>query len=122
MSWREAATALLGPARLIHGWEPQWNRTAPATVAGRPGTRVPLVLALPWSAPRSYGDSLQPHWMHIDAEEAEVVIDDERGVILEWNGLVDGQVFERNVFTAIDFEIPHADHDFDPAALDVTNC
>lgn len=49
------------------------------------------MLKLPWSDERSYGDDLQPHWMNLSAETAEVVIDDERGVILEWNGLVDGQ-------------------------------
>lgn len=120
MSWPQAATALLAPARLLHGWVPRWDDASPATVAGRPGTRVPLTLQIPWSDPRSYGDSLQPHWMDLYTEIAEVVIDDDRGVILEWSGLIDGQVFERNAFSVIDFDVQLSDRDFDPAALGLT--
>jgi hypothetical protein len=49
------------------------------------------------------------------------VIDDERGVIREWNRLVEGQVFEHNAFTAIDVDVPLTDRDFDPVALGLTN-
>lgn len=94
--------------------------SSPTTTLGRPGTRVPLLLTIPWSDPRSYGDSDLPYWFDVSAEHAEVVIDHERGVIVEWNGLVDGQVFERNAFTAIDFDIPLTEDDFDPAALGLT--
>lgn len=115
LNWPQAATALLVPARMLHGWDPQWDDATPTTIAGRPGTRVPLALTIPWSDPRSYGDSDLPYWFDVSAETAEVVIDDARGVIVEWNGLVDGKVFERNAFTTIDFNAPLTDHDFDPS-------
>lgn len=121
LNWPRAATVLLAPERLIHGWDPQWEHATSTTVAGRPRMRVPLVLTLPWSDPRSYGDSDLPYWFDVSAENAEVVIDDGRGVILEWNGLVVGQVFARNAFTAIDFDVALANHDFDPAALGITD-
>ena len=120
LNWLEAAIALLAPQRLIHGWTPQWDDATPTTTAGRPGTRVPLAITLPWSDPRSYGDDLVPDWMHLFTETAEIVIDDEHGVILEWNGLVDGEVFHRNAFTAIDFNAPLTARDFDPDALGLT--
>ncbi len=117
LNWLEEAIALLAPQRLIHGWNPQWDAATPTTTAGRRGTRVPLVLVLPWSDPQSYGDDLVPEWMHLFTETAEIVIDDEHGVILEWNGLIDGEVFHRNAFTAIDFEASLTARDFDPDAL-----
>ncbi len=117
LSWLEEAIALLAPERLIHGWTPQWNDATPTTAAGRPGTRVPLVLTLPWSDPRSYGDDLVPDWLHLPTETAEIVIDDEHSVILEWNGLIDGEVFHRNAFIAIDFDAPLTERDFDPDTL-----
>lgn len=49
-----------------------------------------------------------------------MVIDDERGVTLEWNGLVDDKVIDHNTFTAIDFDMDPANRDFDPGALGLT--
>lgn len=120
LNWPQAATALLASERMIHGWDPQWDRAISTTVAGRPGARGLLVLTLPWSDERSYGGDLQPHRMDLSTETAEVVIDDQRGVILEWNRLVDGQIFEHNAFATIDFDIALTDRDFDPVALGLT--
>lgn len=87
MNWPEEAAALLAPDRLIHGWSPDWDRVTPTTILGRPGTRVPLDRAIPFSDPRAHGDEDLPYWFENYSDAAEVVIDDEHGVILEWNGL-----------------------------------
>lgn len=121
LNWPREATALRAPDRMLHGWDPQWGEATPTTILGRPGTRVPRVLTIPGSDPRAYGDELQPHWFDVSTETAEVVIDDEHGVILEWNGLVDDQVFEHSAFTAIDFDAELTERDFDPDALGLTN-
>lgn len=59
-------------------------------------------------------------WYENYSDAAEVVIDDEHGVILEWNDVVDGQVFERSAFTSIDFKIALTARDSDPVALGLT--
>lgn len=38
-------------------------------------------------------------------------------MILEWSGLIDGEVFHRNAFTAIELDAPLTARDFDPDAL-----
>lgn len=99
---------------MLHRWSR--NGTVPlsrSSLAVR--GRAFLVRTVPFSDPRAYGDEDVPYWFEVYSETAEAVIGDELGVILEWNGLVAGQVHDHSAFTAID-AVP-TDRDVDPISL-----
>ncbi len=106
------ALALLRPRCFFHGRELRGTPVA-TTVLGRPALLIPLQRLIPLTDPRILGDALNPPVLD-EAEETEVVVDRERGVILEWRALFDGQPYERHFFTDIHFDEPMSEEEFSP--------
>lgn len=51
------------------------------------------------------GDEMNPT-VFAETEDAEIVVDREHGVVLEWRGLFEGNVYERHFFSEIAFDVP----------------
>jgi len=96
--------ALLHPACFFHGRESNGVRQL-VTFLGREAELVPLLRLIRLTNPRMLGDAYNPS-VFATTEEIELIVDRERGVILEWRGLFDGEVYERHFFTELHFDEP----------------
>lgn len=111
------ALALLQPNCFLHGWHADWEGHTETSVLGRAADFVALRRIIPLTDPRILGDALNPT-VFDESEHAEVVIDRERQVILEWRGLWEGQPYERHVFTDLAFDVPIDETVFYPEPRD----
>ncbi len=99
------ALALLYPRCFFHGWQVVEERWTEVTMLGRPAHILPLRRIIPLSDSRIGGDEMNPT-VFDETEDAEIVVDREHGVVLEWRAFLDGQVYERHSFTEIAFDVP----------------
>jgi hypothetical protein len=81
-------------------------------MVGRAADIIPLRRIIPLSAPRILGDAMNPT-VFDETENAEILVDREHGVVLEWRALSEGNVYERHVFSEIAFDVPLERLDFD---------
>lgn len=105
------ALALLQPVRLTRSYELVIK--GEASYEGRPVIRVRGFPTYSAESVIASGNEDAPVVFE-GADEAEFVVDEERGVILRWAGLTDGIEFESVRFTAIDFDVDIDDWCFDP--------
>lgn len=99
------ALALLNPRCFFHGWNVIEERRTETTMLGCPADVLPLRRIIPLSDPRILGDEMNPT-VFDETEDAEIVVDREHGVVLEWRGLLDGEIYERHFFSEIAFDVP----------------
>lgn len=99
------ALALLYPRCFFHGWNVIEERRTPTTMLGRPADVLPLRRTIPLSDPRIGGDEMNPT-VFGETDDAEIVVDREHGVVLEWRALFEGNVYERHFFSEIAFDVP----------------
>ena len=104
-SHRKEALALLSPRCFFHGWDVLEERRTEISTLGRPAEIVPMRRIIPLSDPRIMGDEMNPT-VFGETEDAEIVVDREHGVILEWRALFEGNVYERHFFSEIAFDVP----------------
>lgn len=109
------ALALLQPRCFFYGREPIWAEPAAMTFLGRPAKLMRLRRMIPLDDPRILGDQFNPIVFE-ETMETEVIVDLERGVVLEWRGLFNGAPYERHVFTEIAFDESMDSDDFDREA------
>lgn len=106
------ALALLNPRCFFHGWNVIEERRTEIMMLGRPAHVMPLRRIIPLSDPRILGDEMNPT-VFDETEDAEIVVDREHGVVLEWRALLDGEIYERHFFREIAFDVPLEQSDFD---------
>ncbi len=105
------ALALLNPKCFFHGWDVVEQRRTEIVMLERPADLLQPRRSIPLSNPRILGDVMNPT-VFDETEAAEIVVDREHGVILEWRALFEGNVYERHFFSDIAFDVP-----IDPALL-----
>lgn len=106
------AVALLAPRYLVYGWKERPGSRDVTEALGRTAYRIALAPVIPFQDPRMMGDELCPNYFN-DTDELELVVDGERGVVLEWRYLLDGNMYERHFFSEIAFDVPLDRSDFD---------
>lgn len=108
------ALALLNPRCFFHGWDVLEERRTEISMLGRPAELVPLRQVIPLSDPRIMGDEMNPT-VFDETENAEILVDREHGVVLEWRTLFEGNVYERHFFSEIAYDVP-----VEPSAFEIT--
>ena len=99
------AVALLAPKRLLYGWRERAGLRKATEVLGRAGYRVAFERWILFDDPRMMGHELCPNFFD-NSDELELIVDAERGVIVEWRFLLHGEVYERFFFSEIAFDVP----------------